>query len=73
MFLEDMIKIGEDGYARRNHRLTKIMQLPSGDRRKATYAVLRGDTPICPPAARVRQLPPWNPFEGLPGSLRAAF
>ena len=64
LFLEDMIHIGENGYARRNHRLTKIMQLPPGDRRKATYAFLRSDTPFCPPASRVRQLPPWNPFDG---------
>ena len=41
------------------------MQLPPEDRRKATYAFLRGDTPLCPPAGRVRQLPPWNPFDGL--------
>ena len=60
LVLEDMIQTGEDGYARRNHRLTRIMQLPPGDRRKATYAFLRGDTPFCPPAGRVRQLPPWN-------------
>ena len=73
LFLEDMIQIGEDGYARRNHRLTKIMQLPPGDRRKATYAFLRGDTPFYPPAGRVRQLaasvepirwPPGRPFCG---------
>ena len=37
------------------------------------YAFLRGDTPFCPPARRVRQLPPWNPFPGLPGNLQAAF
>ena len=73
LFLEDMIQIGEDGYARRNHRLTKIMQLPLRDRRKAAYAFLRGDTPFCPPAGRVRQLPLLNPFDGLPGSLQAAF
>ena len=73
VFLEDMIEIGEDGYARNNHRLTKIMQLPLRDRRKAAYAFLRGDTPFCPPAGRVRQLPPWNPFDGLLGSLQAAF
>ena len=29
--LEDMIQIGEDGYARTNHRITKIMQLPLRD------------------------------------------
>ena len=28
LFLEDMIQVGEDVYARRNHRLTQIMQLP---------------------------------------------
>ena len=73
LFLEDMIQIGEDGYARRNHRLTKIMQLPPGDRRKATYAFLRGDTSFCPPAGRVRQLPPWSPFETLSMASQAAF
>ena len=73
LFPEDMILLGEDGYARRNDRLTRIMQLPPGDRRKATYSFLRGDTPFCPPAARVWQLPPWKPFDGLPGDLEAAF
>ena len=33
LFLEDMTHIGEDGYARRNHGLSKIMQLPLRDRR----------------------------------------
>ena len=33
----------------------------------------RQDTPFCPPAGRVRQLPPWNPFDRLPGGLQAAF
>ena len=69
LFVEDMIQIGEDGYARRNYQLNKIMQLPPGDRRKATYAFLRGDTSFCPPAGRVRQLPPWNRFDGLLDSL----
>ena len=73
LFVEDMIHIGEDGYARRNHRLIQIMQLPMRDRRKAMYAFLRCDTPFCPPAGRVRQLPPWNPFDSLPGNLQAAF
>ena len=49
------------------------MQLPPRHRRKAAYAFVRGDTPFCPPARRVKQLPPWNPFNGLPGSLQAAF
>ena len=66
-----MIEIGADGYARRNHRLTKIMQQLPGDRRKATYAFLRGGAPFCLPAGRVRQLPPWKPFDGLLGSLQA--
>ena len=48
LFLKDMIQIGEDHYARRNRRLTKIMQLPPGGRRKASYAFQRGDTPFCP-------------------------
>ena len=73
LFLEDMIQIGGDVYARRNHRLTKIMQLPLCDWRKAVDAFLWGDTPFCPPAGRVRHLPPWNPFDGLPDNLQAAF
>ena len=73
LFLEDMIQIGEDGYTRRSHPLTHIMQPPMSDWRKAVYAFLRGDTPFYPPAGRVRQLPPWNPFDGLSGSLQAAF
>ena len=73
LFMEDMIQIGEDVYARRNHRLTQIMQPPMQDRRRAVYVFLRGDTPFCPPAGRVRQLPPWNPYDGLLGNLHAAF
>ena len=73
LFVEDMVQIGEDVYARRNHRLTQIMQLPMQDRRRAVYAFLRGDTPFCPPAGRIQQRPPWNPFAGLPGDLRATF
>ena len=46
LFLEDMIQIGEDVYARRNHRTTKIMQLPMQDWRKAVYACLRGIPPF---------------------------
>ena len=49
------------------------MQLPMQDRRRAVYAFLRGDTPFCPPAGRILQRPPWNPFAGLPGDLRATF
>ena len=73
LFPEDMIHIGEDGYAARNHRLTQIVQVPMRDRRKRAYAFLQGDTPFCPLAGRVRQLPPWNPFVGLLGSRQAAF
>ena len=73
LFFENMIQIGKDGYTRRNHRLTKIMQPPPRDRRNAVYAFVRGDTPFCPPAGRVRQLPPWNPFNGLLSTLQAAF
>ena len=40
LFVEDMVQIGEDVYARRNHRLTQIMQLPMQDRRRAVYAFL---------------------------------
>ena len=28
LFVEDMVQVGEDVYARMNHRLTQIMQLP---------------------------------------------
>ena len=73
LFVEDMVQIGEDVYARRNHRLTQIMQLPMQDRRRAVYAFLRADTPFCPPAGRIQQRPPWNPFAGLPGDLLATF
>ena len=73
LFVEDMVQIGEDVYARRNHRLTQIMQLPMQDRRRAVYAFLRGDTPFCPPAGRIQRRPPWNPFAGLPSDLQATF
>ena len=73
LFVEDIVQIGEDLYARRNHRLTRIMQLPMQDRTRAVYAFLRGHTPFCPPAGRIQQRPPWNPFAGLPGDLRATF
>ena len=73
LFVEDMVQVGEDVYARRNHRLAQIMQLPMQDRRRAVYAFLRGDTPFCPPAGRIQRRPPWNPFAGLPGDLRATF
>ena len=73
LFVEDMIQIGEDVYARRNHRLTQIMRPPMQYRRRAVYAFLRGDTPFCPPAGRVQQRPPWNPFDGFPGNLQATF
>ena len=73
LFVEDMIQIGEDVYARRNHRLTHIMELPMQDRRRAVYAFLRGDTPFCPPAGTVQRQPPWNPYDGLPDNLQATF
>ena len=69
LFFEDMIQIGEDGYAGRNHPLNQIMQLPMRDRQKAVYEYLRGDTSFCPSVGRVKQLPPWNPFDALPGNL----
>ena len=72
-FVEDMVQIGEHVYARRNHRLTQIMQLPIQDWRRAVYAFLRGDTPFCPPAGRIQRRPPWNLFASLPGDLRATF
>ena len=37
------------------------------------YAFLRGDTPFCPPAGRVRRHPPWHLFDGLPNDLQATF
>ena len=73
LFAEDMVRVGEDVYARRNHRLTQIMQLPMQDRRRAVYAFLRGDAPFCPPAGRLQRRPPWNPFDGLPSDLQATF
>ena len=73
LFMEDMVQVGEDVYARRNHRLSLIMQLPMQDRRRAVYAFLRGDTPFCPPAGRIQRRPPWNPFAGLPGDLQSTF
>ena len=73
LFVEDMVQIGEDVYARRSHRLTQIMQLPMQDRRTAVYALLRGDTPFCPRARRIQQRLPWNPFAGLPSDLQATF
>ena len=73
LFVEDMVQVGEDVYARRNHRLTQIMQLPMQDRRRAVYVFLRGDTPFCPPARRIQRHPPWNPFDGLPNHLQATF
>ena len=73
LFMEDMVQVGEDVYARRNHRLAQIMQLPMQDRGSAVYAFLRGDTPFCLPAGRIQRRPPWNPFAGLPGDLRATF
>ena len=73
LFLEDTVQVGEDVYARRNHRLTKIMQPPMQAQRRAVYAFLRGDTPFCPPAGRIKRRPPWNLFEGLPGDLQATF
>ena len=60
-------------YARRNHRLTQIMQLPMQDRRRAGYAFLRGDTPLCLPAGRIQQRPPRNLFAGLSGDQGATF
>ena len=73
LFVQDMVQVGEDVYARRNHRLTQIMQLPMQDRRRAVYAFLRGDKPFCPPAGRAQWRPPWKPFDGLPSDLQATF
>ena len=73
LFMEDMIHIGEYVYARRNHRLTEIMQLPMQDRRRAVYAPLRGDTPVLsaggesPTAAAVERVR-WPPRQ-LAGGL----
>ena len=73
LFVEDMVQDAEDVYARRNHRLTQIFQLPLQDRRRAVYAFLRGGTPFCPPAGRIQRRPPWNPFDGLHSDLQATF
>ena len=73
LFGEDMVQVGEDLYARRNHRLNQIIQLPIQDQRRAVYAFLRGDTPFCPPVGRVRRHPPWSLFEGLRNDLQATF
>ena len=70
---EDMIVLGDDGYAQRNQRLTRIKWLPPGDPRKATYSFVLGGMPFCPLAGMVRQLTPWNPFFPLPHDLQAAF
>ena len=56
LFLEDMIQMGEDVYAKRNQRVTQIMQLPMKDWMKALYVFLRGDTPFAQPAGMVLQL-----------------
>ena len=69
--VEDMVQVGEDVYARRNHQLAQIMRLPMQDWRRAVYAFLRGDTPFCPPGGRIQRRPPWNPFAGLPSNLQA--
>ena len=58
VFMEDMVQVGEDVYARRNHQLAQIMQLPLQDGRRAVYAFLRGDTPFCLPAGRIQRRPP---------------
>ena len=73
LFVEDMIQVGEDVYARRNHRLTQIMQLPMQNCRRAVYAFLRSDIPFCPPAGRVQRRSPWNPFDGLPSNPQTTF
>ena len=70
LFLKDMIQPGEDDYARRNHRLARILQLPPGDRRKATYVFLCGDTPFCPPAGGAASV---EPFGQPPGRSPTAF
>ena len=76
--LEDMIQIGEDGYARRNRRLTSIMQLPPGDRRKATYAFLaairhsaRRLTRSEPATVKTFRWPPGRSSGGLVASAAA--
>ena len=78
LFVEDMVQVGEDVYARRNHRLTQIMQLPMQDQRRAVYAFLRGDTPFCPgregPTASAMEpvrRPPQQPAGDLPEGTAA--
>ena len=73
LFLEDMIPVGEDGYSRRNDHFMGSMQLPQGDRRRATYSFPRRDTPFCRSAGRYTHLPPWTTFDELPGDLLTAF
>ena len=73
LFVEDVVQVGEDVYARKNHLLAQIMQLPMQDQRRAVYAFLRGETPFCPLAGRIQRQPLWNPFAGLPGDLQVTF
>ena len=56
LLLERTILLGQDGYARRNHGVTRMMQLPPGDGRRATYSFLRDNMPFCPPTGRFRQM-----------------
>ena len=49
---------------------------PSSSLRSCNYrriCIPTGDTPFCPPAGRVRQIPPWNPYDDLTGNLQATF
>ena len=57
LFLEDMILLGEDDYARRNHRLTTIMRLPSGDHSSALSSEATRYS------ARLRATAPVEPFQ----------
>ena len=41
--------------------------------KEGSYAFLRGDTPFCQPAGRVRRHPPWNLIDGLPNDLQTTF
>ena len=72
LFVENMVPIGENLYARKNHRLIQIMQLPMQDRRRAVYTFLRGGTPLCigredptAPAVEPVRRPPQRPAGDL--------
>ena len=69
LLMQDMIQIGEDAYARRNHRRTQIMQLPIQDRRNAVDVFLYLSAGTESPAAAAMKPVRWplrQPAGGLP-------